>query len=444
MIILSIYTTIAGSFFRDFNNIPATCDNPTCDNDPILCPGRVMCEPQQDSTMIYLSQFCLIVFTIEYGIRVGICPLMPTRLADIYKPSWRIIEELESQAEGRPMNPEPSHGGLLQAIIYIFSYENLIDAAAIAPGWFVDSTASFSRVLRIVRLFRVFKALKFSSVLDLLVKTIVKSQQILIFLVTTTLVTMIFFGCLIFIFEGGVYTVVLDPSGAPMAVGQYMRPTPFMGPDLDNSEQSPFSVIYSCFYWAMITITTTGYGDLYPTSTEGRLVSCAAVLTGIMILAMPITIVGANFQAVHEMFLLIQKKERYLSPSNCSFCRLNAPVYVNGAEIAFIEEDMNFEKNNQDLVWTDNEGDGVEEAMKKHSSSLVAADRIAVIAELKRNGTELRRTIHELGDFKRELNEANMYNLRRISIFEAELRKTINEIEDMMNTLDAIGDDKVK
>lgn len=43
------------------------------------------------------------------------------------------------------------------------------------------------------------------------------------------------------------------------------------------------------------TITTTGYGDFVPSSTAGQLIAVTAMITGIMMLALPITVIGSNF-----------------------------------------------------------------------------------------------------------------------------------------------------
>merc|ERR1712151_205762 len=59
---------------------------------------------------------------------------------------------------------------------------------------------------------------------------------------------------------------------------------------------SPFQSIPDCFYWAVTTMTTVGYGDMVPTTPGGRSVAVLAMIAGVMVIAMPVSILGANFK----------------------------------------------------------------------------------------------------------------------------------------------------
>ena len=58
---------------------PDSCDDPVCDNDIDLCPGRVVCEPIPPGWFQWLEMACVIVFTLDYLVRVGTCAFVPAR-----------------------------------------------------------------------------------------------------------------------------------------------------------------------------------------------------------------------------------------------------------------------------------------------------------------------------------------------------------------------------
>jgi len=70
-----------------------------------------------------------------------------------------------------------------------------------------------------------------------------------------------------------------------------------------NAEPESFDSFFDAFYWAMVTLTTVGYGDIYPVSTIGRVISMISSFVGIAIVALPTGIITAGYMDE------IQKKE---------------------------------------------------------------------------------------------------------------------------------------
>lgn len=86
-------------------------------------------------------------------------------------------------------------------------------------------------------------------------------------------------------------------SDAGFPEGVYLR-ADVTGLDL---EVTPFQTIPHSFWWVMTTVTTVGYGDLYPTSVPGKMVGALTMLSGILALALPITIIGSNFEMEYNL-----------------------------------------------------------------------------------------------------------------------------------------------
>merc|ERR1719291_1144743 len=61
-----------------------------------------------------------------------------------------------------------------------------------------------------------------------------------------------------------------------------------------------FADIFSAMWFVLVTLTTVGYGDIYPGSALGKVVAAVAIMCGVLFMAMPITIVGNSFAIVWE------------------------------------------------------------------------------------------------------------------------------------------------
>merc|ERR1719453_1115085 len=83
------------------------------------------------------------------------------------------------------------------------------------------------------------------------------------------------------------------------ARGECVRPTT-LG---DGWEVTPFRSIPFAFWWFFTTTTTVGYGDFFPTTTAGKFVGVLTAYFGIILLALPITIVGGNFAKEYDKWM---------------------------------------------------------------------------------------------------------------------------------------------
>merc|ERR1711988_1823766 len=72
---------------------------------------------------------------------------------------------------------------------------------------------------------------------------------------------------------------------------------------------SPFGSIPAALWCILVTFTTVGYGDMYPTTTAGKLIVAVAMLMGLLVLALPIGIIGSTFTREYNNEQELQKIE---------------------------------------------------------------------------------------------------------------------------------------
>lgn len=149
---------------------------------------------------------------------------------------------------------------------YATSFYGIVDLLAILPTYlilFLPYDANYLIVIRALRLLRVFRVFKLAQFLDegrvIFVALRASVAKITVFLVVVFLFAMIF-GSLIYVIEG-----------------------------TENSEQ--FTSIPRSIYWAIVTITTVGYGDISPVTPLGQLVAAVVMLIGYAVIAVPTGIV---------------------------------------------------------------------------------------------------------------------------------------------------------
>lgn len=149
---------------------------------------------------------------------------------------------------------------------YIFSFFGVVDLLSIVPtyiGLFVTGP-QFLVVIRTIRLLRVFRVLKLARYMrgaEVLVNALIGAKEkVLVFL--SAVVTLVFIlGTLMHVIEGG---------------------------------QNGFDNIPKSIYWAVITLTTVGYGDIVPVTALGKFVASVIMILGYGIIAIPTGLVGVE------------------------------------------------------------------------------------------------------------------------------------------------------
>ena len=148
--------------------------------------------------------------------------------------------------------------GRLSFLIYPFTPMAIIDLLSILPIFTVLNNGFI--LLRLVRLFRAVKIFRYSKSVQMLRNVIVKQKNPL-FCVFSFAVSYIVV-CAIVLF---------------------------------NVEPDTFENILEALYWSTITLTTLGYGDIYPVTDAGRIVTMISSLVGVAIIALPSAIITAGY-----------------------------------------------------------------------------------------------------------------------------------------------------
>lgn len=190
---------------------------------------------------------------------------------------------------------------------YVFSFYGIVDLLSILPSYlalFLTGTSYLAviRLLRILRIFRVLKLFRYLSEINVLARSLGNSRRkIFVFFFTVLLVTAIF-GASMYVIEG---------------------------------PKNGFHSIPEGIYWAVVTITTVGYGDLVPQTALGRVLAGVVMLIGYSVIAVPTGIITA------ELTQEVQKQRRKIHCSGCEveghdldarYCRqcgTELPVYTS-------------------------------------------------------------------------------------------------------------------
>ena len=149
---------------------------------------------------------------------------------------------------------------------YVLSFYGLIDLLSILPTYlaFFYAGANFLvviRILRVLRIFRVLKLFRYIGEANLLFSALVNARRKIFVFVFAVFNLVVVFGTLMFIIEGP-----------------------------DNG----FTNIPQSIYWAIVTITTVGYGDITPHTPLGQGIAALAMICGYAIIAVPTGIIGAE------------------------------------------------------------------------------------------------------------------------------------------------------
>lgn len=194
--------------------------------------------PSLRKFLSWFDTFSVVIFSIEY--------LMRLYVSDLTHPAKNKFQSL---------------------LKFIFSANGLIDLLAILPFYIpmlIKTDLRFLRIIRLSRFLRIFKINRYTNSLKLIWAVIKEKKSELIVTGFATLLLLITASFIMYNIEG-------------------------------DKQPDAFPNIFASFWWAIATLTTVGYGDVYPVTGLGRFISGVIALMGIGLVALPTGIISSGF-----------------------------------------------------------------------------------------------------------------------------------------------------
>jgi voltage-gated potassium channel len=194
-------------------------------------------QAQYGPLFIATELLSLVVFTIEYGLRVWVAAEhAPHRHSSERKARWEFVSS--------PLG--------------------VVDLLAVLPFWFAFVLPGDLRVLLVFRMVRFLKLARYSPAMRSLLDALYSERRAL-------------FGC---------FVILL---GATLLAASVMHVIE------GHAQPDKFGAIPEAMWWAIVTLGTIGYGDVVPVTVLGRIVASVTIFVGLIMVALPIGIVATAF-----------------------------------------------------------------------------------------------------------------------------------------------------
>lgn len=158
---------------------------------------------------------------------------------------------------------------------YPFTPWAIVDLVSILPSLTVLNPGfklfRLLRIIRTLRVLRVFKAFRYSKSIKIIARVIKNSREPLMAVCTLAICYILISALVIF-----------------------------------NVEADSFDTLFDAIYWATVSLTTVGYGDIYPVTTAGRIITMISSIFGIAVVALPAGVITAGY-----LEALTESKEKH-------------------------------------------------------------------------------------------------------------------------------------
>ncbi|CAD5224129.1 unnamed protein product [Bursaphelenchus okinawaensis] len=249
---LFVAISVMGLSFGTIPEFQVTKEMPPVNETIVLPNGTVMVIEKMEqirvehTSFVFTERICIAFFTVEYCLRMFAAP----RKIRFAMKALNLVDLLA---------------------IVPFYLELLLTLCGVDDRMLRDLRWAFLvvRILRVLRVIRIIKLGRFSSGLQTFGMTLQRSQKQLQMMTIVLLTGVVFFSTMIYFLE-------------------------------KDEDGTPFTSIPAAYWWCIVTMTTVGYGDAVPATTFGKVIASAAIMCGVLVLALPITIIVDNFIKVAQ------------------------------------------------------------------------------------------------------------------------------------------------
>ncbi|WP_281950936.1 ion transporter [Nitrosophilus kaiyonis] len=251
------------------------------------------------------------VFIVEYLLRLWVYNDVGKIIIEEFENSVFLEKEFDTKSVLKEI--------LKKKLEYITSPLAIIDLLAILPSY------RELRILRIFVLFRVFKLLRYSQSVTHFLQVLASKKLELFTLLLLVAFVVLISGISIYVFE--------------------------------EQKNPNISTLFDAFYWALVTISTVGFGDITPVTNEGRGITLFIILTGVGLISFATSIIVSAFnEKMHEV-----KENKILNTIN----KMDNVYLICGYTHISDLIAKRFKKDNKNFLIVDLDETKVEEALKK-------------------------------------------------------------------------------
>ncbi len=227
-------------------------------------------EPAQSPSDIVSYIYDLLMLA---AIFMGIAPLMFKeqtpflRLIDDLSLSWFVVDYvlrwLTADMHGR-------HKGIRAFILYPFTINAILDLLSILPSLttVLNKSLKLLRLTRLLKIIRIYRVVRYFEPLQIIIAVLRKEGRVLMAVLNLALFYIFVTALVMFNVE---YENELE------------------------GQEPMFATIFDAMYWSACTLTTVGYGDIYPVSSVGRLISMISAIVGVAIIALPSGVITGGY-----------------------------------------------------------------------------------------------------------------------------------------------------